>query len=368
MRTCRQSTVTKNVRISKRVSLLSEICLRLTAVILLVGASVSASLAAEPQTTLAISIRTLSSPYQVMYKVGAEAYAKKLGLPLDVLTTEANSQKGLTDIKAEVARTGANVAFYIDPNDASDAVPIAKTLEAAKVYFVTWWSKPADVKAWDYPHWVAHISFDGLAAGTYTATELFKTFKTPGQGKIIALQGRLGDTPNAERWEGLQQVLAKNPGIKLLQWESAQWDRTQAYNKTKAMLVAHPDIDGVWTANDDMAMGAIQALKEAGLAGKVLVTGCDGIPEIFDAIKEGLAAATILNDGKYQAQLGLAMSLAAKEGKLDVKSLPHKYRQFEIPAVNVNRENVAQVVHDYIENTPTYDLSDFFARWSVAMP
>ena len=88
---------------------------------------------------------------------------------------------------------------------------------------------------------------------------------------------------------------------------------------------------------------------------------------MFDAIKAGLAAATILNDGKYQAQLGLAMSLAAKEGKLDVKSLPHKYRQFEIPAVNVNRENVNQVVHDYLEATPTYDLSDFFAQWSVAI-
>jgi len=323
---------------------------------------------ATGQSTLAISIRTLSSPYQVMYKVGAESFAKQVNLPLDVLTTEANSQKGLTDIKSEVARRGGNVAFFIDPNDASDAVPIAKTLEPAGVYFVTWWSKPADVKVWDYPHWIAHVSFDGFAAGTYTATELFKTFKTPGKGKIIALQGRLGDTPNAERWQGLQQVLSQNPGIELLQWESAQWDRTQAYNDTKAMLVAHPDIDGVWTANDDMAMGAIQALKEAGLAGKVLVSGCDGIPEMFDAIKSGLAAATILNDGKYQAELGLAMALAAKEGKLDVASLPQKYRQFEIPAVNVNRENVNQVVHDYLENTPTYDLTDFFAKWSKAIP
>jgi ribose transport system substrate-binding protein len=324
--------------------------------------------AAESQTTLAISIRTLSSPYQVMYRDGAEAYAKSIGLPLDVLTTEANSEKGLTDIKAEVARTGGNVAFCIDPNDASDALPIAKTLEAAGVYFVTWWSKPADVKVWDYPHWVAHIAMDGVAAGTYTATELFKTFKTAGQGKIIALQGRFGDTANGERWQGLQSVLAKNPGVQLVQWESAQWDRTQAYKATKEMLVVHPDIDGVWTANDDMGMGAIQALKEAGLAGKVLVTGADGIPEMFDAIKGGLAAATILNDGKYQFELGLAMALAAKQGKLDVKSLPQKYRQFEIPAVNVNRDNVNQVVHDYIESTPKYDVSNFFAQWSVAIP
>lgn len=129
--------------------------------------------------TLAISIRTLSSPYQVMYKTGAEAYAKIVGLPLDVLTTEANSQKGLTDIKAEIARTGGNVVFFVDPNDATDAVSIAKTMEDAGIYWVSWWSKPADVKVWDYPHWIAHISFDGYSAGVFTATELIKTFKTP---------------------------------------------------------------------------------------------------------------------------------------------------------------------------------------------
>jgi ribose transport system substrate-binding protein len=303
-----------------------------------------------------------------MYREGSEAYAKALGLHLDVLTTEANSQKGLTDIRAEVARTAGNVVFCIDPNDASDALPIAKTLEAAGVYFVTWWSKPADVKVWDYPHWIAHIAMDGVAAGTYTATELIKTLKTPGKGKIIALRGRLGDTPEGERWQGLQSVLANNPGVQLVQWESAQWVRTQAYTTTKAMLITHPDIEGIWAANDDMGLGAIQALKEAGLAGKVLVTGADGVPEMFDAIKSGLAAATILNDGKYQFQLGLAMALAAKQGKLDVKSLPQKYRQFEIPAVDVNRDNVAQVVHDYIESTPKYDLNNFFAQWSRAIP
>src|ERR1700747_1355610 len=326
------------------------------------------SFAADAQTTLAISTQTLSSPYQVMYKDGSEVYAKAVGLPLDVLTTEANSQKGMTDIRAEVARTSGNVVFCIDPNDAADALPIAKTLEAAGVYFVTWWSKPTDVKVWDYPHWIAHIAMDGVAAGTYTATELIKTLKTPGKGKIIALRGRLGDTPEGERWQGLQSVLAKNPDVQLVQWVSAQWVRTQGYSATKTMLIAHPDIDGVWAANDDMGLGAIQALKEAGLAGKVLVTGADGVPEMFDAIKSGLAAATILNDGKYQFQLGLAMALAAKQGKLNVASLPQKYRQFEIPAVDVNRGNVAQVAHDYIESTPKYDLSNFFAQWSRAIP
>ena len=318
--------------------------------------------------TLAISIRTLSNPYQNNYKVGAEAYGKTVGLPVDILTTEANSQKGLTDIKAEVAKTGANVVFFIDPNQETDDVAIAQILDQAGVYFVTWWNKPADVKVWNYKHWVAHVSFDGVAAGYFTATELFKTFPTPNKGKVFAIQGLLANTPAAERFQGLQKALKENPGVELVQWVAGDWDRTKAYNQTREMLIAHPDINGVWCANDDMAMGAIQALKEAGLAGKVMVTGTDGIPELFDAIKSGTAAATVMNDAKYQSGLGLAMSLAAKQGKLDVASQPQKYRQFEIPAVNVNKANVDQIVHDYLDNTPNYDFTNFFARWSVAIP
>jgi ABC-type sugar transport system substrate-binding protein len=80
---------------SQRIHFCSRILLSLLA---LSGTSIGwpSTAAAVDQTTLAISIRTLSSPYQVMYKVGAEAYAKAVDLPLDVLTTEANSQKGLT--------------------------------------------------------------------------------------------------------------------------------------------------------------------------------------------------------------------------------------------------------------------------------
>ncbi len=318
---------------------------------------------AADKVTLVVSIRGLDNPYHANYAEGAKALGEILGLPVDVLSTEADSQKGIADIKAEVARTGANMVLNLDPNQAPDVVPIAKILEDAGVYWVNWWNKPDDINVKDYKYWIAHITFDSVGTGYFNAKELFKTFKTPNKGKIIALQGLLANTPAIERFQGLQKALAENPEVELVQWEGADWDRTKGYNATKAMLVAHPDIDGVWSANDEMAMGAIQALKEAGLAGKVLVNGTDGIPEIFDAIKEGLACSTVLQDAKYQAQLGLSMALAAKEGKLDVAALPAKYRSFKIPGVEVTRENVDQVVKEFLESTPTYDLTDFFARF-----
>jgi ribose transport system substrate-binding protein len=166
------------------------------------------------------------------------------------------------------------------------------------------------------------------------------------------------------RFQGLQKALKEFPGVTLLQWEGAEWDTTKAYSATKALLAAYPDVDGVWCANDNMGMGAIQALKEAGLAGKVLVTGTDGNPEAFDAIKAGYMISTEFQDSRYQAQLGLTMCLAAKDGKLNVAKMPAKYRSWLIPGVKVNRENVDEFVDEYIKKMPTYDLSDFFANWA----
>jgi len=316
----------------------------------------------EP-TTLAISIGTPSNPLQSTYKAGAEVFGKSAGFPVvDVLT------KGLADIVAEVARTGGNAVFFIDPNQETDDLAIAQVLDQDGVYFVTWGNKPVDVKVWNYTHWVAHMSFDGAAAGYFTATELFKTFAAPNHGKILAIQGLLATARAAECFQGLQKALSENPGVELVQWVSGDWNRAKAYNETRDMLTTHPDIDGVWCANDDMAMGAIQALKEAGLAGKVMVSGIDGTPEMLDAIKAGTAATTVMSDPRYRAGLGLAMCVAAKQGRLDVASQPQKYRQFDITAVNVTKANVDHVIRDDIENTPDYDFTDFRARWSAGIP
>lgn len=327
-----------------------------------VGLGGLAAVAVADKTTLVVSIRGLDNPYHADYKVGAEELGKQLGLPVDTLSTEANSQKGISDIKAEVAKTGGNMVLYIDPNQAPDIVPIARILDNAKVYWVNWWNKPDDVKVTDYKYFVAHITYDSIGTGYFNAKELFKTFKTPNEGKIIALQGQLANNAAVLRFKGLQKALAENPGVQLVQWESAEWDRTKGYNLTKAMLVAHPDIDGIWAANDTMAMGAISALKEIGKAGQIKVSGADGIPEIYDAIRQGYACSTVMHDAKYQAQLGLSMALAAKQGKLNVQALPPEKREFIIPGVEVTRENVDKVVNEFVKNTPKYDLSDFWAR------
>ncbi len=312
------------------------------------------------------AIRSLENPYHAVWARGGQAFADSVGGVHVIQTCEGSSEKQLNDIKALVAKAGKDVVFCIDPNESPNIIPIAKALEAAGVYYVSWWNKPENVKAWDYPHWVAHIAFDGISAGEFAANVLFK--KMGGQGKIVAIKGMLANSIAIDRYKGLENVLAKNPGIKLVASDTAEWDRTKAFEKMKSFLVANPDIGGVWAANDNMALGALEALRAAGLAGKVLVTGCDGIAEMLDAIAAGEAAATVLNDSFWQGGMGLALALAAKTGKIDLKKTPKEKRQYFAKAVEVSQDNVKEIIATYVKGTPKYDWNDLYAFYVRPMP
>lgn len=338
------------------------------AVVVLVGLFLlSFATLANAETSMGTAIRSLANPYHADWAEGGDMFGESAGLPHVIQTCEGSSEKQLNDIKALVAKSGADVVFCVDPNESPAVVPIAKALEEAGVYFVTFWNKPDDVNVADFDHWVSHITFDGVQGGYFIAKELFKTFDTPNKGKIIGLQGLLANAAEIERWEGLSRALEEFPDVELVAYEPAQWQRALAFEKTSSMLVAHPDIDGVWAANDDMALGALEALRAKGLAGKVQVVGVDGIEEMIRAIQKGEAAATFYPDPKWQGGMGLSIALAAKEGKIDVKSLPPEKREWYATSILINSENIEEFVADYLEGTPEYDWTDYFGRWLRGM-
>lgn len=312
-------------------------------------------------TTAGTAIRILQNPYQANYKVGADLFAKQNGLESVVLTSDGSSEKQLNDIRALVGKTAGDVVFMVDPNESPNVVPIAHELDNAGVYWVSWWNKPDNINVWDFKNWVCHISYDGISAGEFTGEELCR--KIGGKGKIIALQGLLASSIAQDRYTGFENALKKFPDVELVAVDCAKWDRSLAYEKVKSILVAFPEINGIWAANDNMGLGALEALRSEGKAGEVLVTGIDGVEEMFEAIRKGESACTVYNDSKYQAGIGLAISLAAKEGRIDVAKLPKEHRQFFMQAVNVNQENVERIQNEYIDNTPDYDFNDYFCKF-----
>jgi ribose transport system substrate-binding protein len=300
------------------------------------------AIAKETTWTLANSLRSLANPYHATFAKGGADFAKSIDAKYETLVTEGNSEKGLSDIKALLQRTSGKLILNVDPNDSPDARVIVDEVQKAGGYVVTQWNKPNDLHPWDHnPNYVAHMSFDGVPAAKALAQELFKAFG--GEGGVVAIGGILSNVPAIERKAGLDQAIAESGGkVKLLDFQPADWNGQKAFDVMQAWLTRFSgQIKGVFSANDDMGLGALEALRQAGLAGKVPVVGLDGIAGAVKAVEAGEFAATVAWDPLWTGGMGLAIAYAAATGKIDITKEPKEHREFYGTSIMVTKETAA---------------------------
>ena len=345
----------------------SHLPLRRRQMLRLAGIAAAASVAprfahAADAPTLVTSIRSLSNPYHAVWKQGADAFAKSVGLQNVTLVSEGNSEKAIADIRAMIAKTGGNMVLNCDPNDTPDARPVVEACAKAGVYVVTQWNKPTDLHPWDFdPYYVAHIEFNGVRSGKEIAEQLFKAIG--GKGGIIALGGMISTTAAIERRKGLNEALAANPDVKLLDFQTADWKSQQAFDTTSSLLTRFGDqVKGIWAANDDMGSGALEALRAEGLAGKVPVVGIDGIKAAVDGVRTGEFVVTITSDPYWQGGMGLSLGLSAKRGAFNPAKEPHEHREFYAKVLEITKQNVADYVKDNVDSHPAMNWNDLWGR------
>jgi ribose transport system substrate-binding protein len=311
--------------------------------------------------TLVTSIRSLSNEYHANWQEGAGWYAEEAGLAgsHQVITDEGDPQQQLSTIRSLVADGGSCVVISADPTTSSVTEAMVEAVEEAGAYLVTYWNKPDDLHPADYEHWVAHISFDGTVSGYDVAVELFEAMG--GEGNIVALQGILDNVPAQQRFAGLQRALEEYPDITLLDDQTAEWDRTQAQDIMQTWITQYGDeIDGVFAANDNMGLGALEALRGAGLAGEVPVVGVDAVSEALEAIENGEFIATSSPDPWWQGGMGLAIGHAALRGDIDPTQEPPEHREFYGQAITVTGDNIDQFIDP--PSPDDYDWTDLFGR------
>src|SRR5271170_5152163 len=198
------------------------------------GALARRSYAAGPP-TLVNSIRSLSNPYHATWNQGGAAFAKSVGAEYVTLVTEGNSEKGIADIRAILAKTGGNMVLNLDANDSADTRPIVEACQEAKAHVLTQWSKSADLHPWDHdPYYVAHISYDNLKYGEGTGNALIAAMG--GKGGIVALGGQIANSTSIERKQGLDKALAAHPDVHLLDFQAADWQSIKAHDTVSAWL------------------------------------------------------------------------------------------------------------------------------------
>ena len=334
------------------------------------GSKTGANKAVDPKNLLLVeSVRSLSNPYHAQWVKGGQMFADSVGAKLTVLTDEGDSQKQLSGISS-LANSGKTIVLNVDPNTNSDTQAIVKTVSAAGGYVVTQWNKPAGFEPWAVGNnWVSHISFDGNVGGEQVANTLFTAMG--GSGGIIALQGILDNVSSQQRFTGLNKALSSKPGIKLLDQQTANWDRNQAFKVTQTLLSKYGNkVKGVWAANDNMALGAIQALNSAGMLGKVpIVSASDAVPEALQDIKAGKDGflATVSTDAYWQGGAAMALAYDAAIGKIDVNKLTHEQRAFYGTQLLVTKANVDKVLTPPTAESLKADFANPFKRMTGAI-
>jgi erythritol transport system substrate-binding protein len=250
----------------------------------LLGWSVTAASAAEGG-LISIIVIDPANPYWLTEGNVAAAEAQKLGYKANV-----GASKGDTNTESKLidtAITNKSVAIILDPADASGSIGAVKRAMAANIPVFT-------VNA--------EINQTGLAKGQLVSNNAQgaalggqQWVKMIGdKGNYVELLGNPSDNNAATRSNGYETVLSQFDGLKKVGAQVANWDRTQGHDKMQNLLQAHPDIVGVISGNDEMALGAVAALKEVGKLASVKVGGFDGSPDAAAAIKAGDLQYTVL--------------------------------------------------------------------------
>lgn len=151
------------------------------------------------------------------------------------------------------------------------------------------------------------------------------------------MEGYIGQAAQIKRSIGAKNVLKKYPGIKVIAEQTAEWDRAKAMSLMENWIQVHKNsLNAVFAQNDEMAMGALQAVEQAGMKDKIKIVGIDAISDALNAVKQGRLEATVFQDAKSQGEKAIEMA----DKLIKKKPLPEK--NIFIPFKLVTRENVGQ--------------------------
>lgn len=273
----------------------------------------------------------INNTFQTYLVDAAKAYAEKNNVELIVVDGQQDVIMQQDQVKALIEQ-GVQ-ALMVTPADTSAMEPVTAAAKEAGIPLVYFNTNP--------------YSDGNMPEGTYyvgsqevTAGELQMGYageKLGGKGNVAILMGGLTYEASFERSQGVKNIIeSKYPDIKVLAEETAEWQREKAVSVVENWITAYgDDLDAIFANNDEMALGAINALQAAGIS-DVMVFGIDATPDGVKAIEDGTLTATVFQDAKGQSEGAMDFAIKAIKKEAITESVNW------IPYVLVTKDNVAQ--------------------------
>ena len=251
--------------------------------------------------TIAVFTKNQTNPFFESVRVGSANAAKSVGAKLiQYVPIKPDSIPEQTS-QVEDAIVKKPDALLFIPVDYKAMVPAIEKVNAAGIPVTGLTDRLAGGQV------VSFIGAEDYRLGMETGQSLLKAMG--GKGNVVALEGVKGSISNTDRMKGFNDALKEFPNVKLLTTQPANYQRLQALQVMENIMQTHPQIDGVFTANDAMATGAVEAMAAANR--KAFVVGINGSQEAIDLIKAGKMHATGSSDPFMQGCLGLLTTVRA---------------------------------------------------------
>jgi ABC-type sugar transport system substrate-binding protein len=287
---------------------------------------------AQKEWVIGVSYQNLAFPYVAAMQKAIQNRAKALGVKIIETDVFNDTNKELANVENLLAQKVDLLLFEAASLEASVA-----SIEAANKANIPVVQFNGKAKGGDY---VSFVGSEQIESGQLLGKWLLDLYKKLGKDKLkgIYLRGVAGQITDIARSDGVKKALAEANMTDKFEFveQYADYDRGKGQSVTESILSQSKDYDFIIANNDDMILGALAAVQQAGLAGKLPMCGVDGLPEALAAIKAGTLSATVFQNPEGQAAGGLTVAIWFLEGAKPPKEIL-------IPFILVTPENVDEI-------------------------
>ena len=273
-----------------------------------------------------VSMLSLQNEFVVNLKDVLVENAKKRNIKLIVTDAQRSADKQVQQVESFISQ-GVD-AIILNPCEVEASSPAIAKAKAAKIPII-------NVNSETRLEPDAFVGSRDEEAGEIAMEHIAKLINH--SGNVVIMEGYMGQAAQIKRAAGAKKVLLKYPNIKVIADQTAEWDRAKGMTLMENWIQSYGDkINAVFAHNDEMGMGALQALEQAGIKNKVVVVSIDAIADALKAVNDGRLDGTIYQDAKGQGEgaIEIVYKIIMKE-KLDDNKVFLPFRL-------VTKENISE--------------------------
>ena len=256
-------------------------------------AGVSEVIKTPEEIKIGLSLSTLNNPFFVSIQDGVSEIASEQGSEVISVDAQDDSAKQQNDVN-DLIQQGVDI-LLINPVDSAAIVPAVQSANAAGIPVVT-----LD-RASEGGEVVTLVASDNVTGGEMAAEYIIELAGE--NANVVQLEGVPGASATNERGEGFENIA--NTSLNVLDSQTANFNRAEGLSVMEDILQSNEGIQGVFAQNDEMALGAIEAITAAGLLDDIVVVGFDGTDDGIDSVNSGKLAATIAQQPKEMGRIAV---------------------------------------------------------------